>query len=274
MISQVHTVEEVLEGIQHAKAKATDFRTNFFPVQARIQAWVSHGELWRAARESATFFLRKDRDFWHFYFCAASPMALEREAATVAELKTERVVTDLVGRESELSDPVASLQSVGFREYARLRRLVRAGRAGESPFATGDVLADWAEESDCASLLRLIESAFDPYAEQLPTLYEVEAAVRQQQVLVVKYNREVAGSLFFETQGFASTVRFWVVAEEYRALRVGSALMSAYFNSQNTVRRFTLWVNACNTNAIQKYGHYGYAPDGLVDHVLANQTIP
>jgi ribosomal protein S18 acetylase RimI-like enzyme len=91
---------------------------------------------------------------------------------------------------------------------------------------------------------------------------------------VVKRDGVLAGLLFFETHGLASTVRFWVVAEEFRALHVGSALMSNYFRSQDTVRRFTLWVNACNTNAIQKYRHYGYEPDGLVDHVLTNQEIP
>jgi hypothetical protein len=127
LISQVHTVDGVLEGMQHAKAGATDFCTNFFPVQARLQAWVAHGELWTAARESVTFFLRKDRDFWRFYFCAADPMALERGVVTFAELKTERMVTDLVGRESELSDLLALLQSVGFRGYARLQRMARRG---------------------------------------------------------------------------------------------------------------------------------------------------
>ena len=113
--------------MQHAKAGATDFCTSFFPLQARLQARVAHRELWTAARESVTSFLRKDRDSWHFYFCAANLMALEGGGATFAELKTARVLTDLVGRESELSDLLALLQSVGFRGYARLQRMARRG---------------------------------------------------------------------------------------------------------------------------------------------------
>lgn len=73
-MSSVRAVGEVLEGIQHAKAGPTAFCANFFPVQARLRAWVAHGELLSAAREGVTFFLRKDRDFWHLCLCAASPM--------------------------------------------------------------------------------------------------------------------------------------------------------------------------------------------------------
>ena len=39
------------------------------------------------------------------------------------------------------------------------------------------------------------------------------------------------------------------------------------------VKRFILWVVATNENAVKKYQHYGYAADGLIDHVLANKMI-
>ena len=41
----------------------------------------------------------------------------------------------------------------------------------------------------------------------------------------------------------------------------------------SAVRRFILWVIADNANAIKKYQHYGYTPDGLVDCVLANERV-
>ncbi len=50
-------------------------------------------------------------------------------------------------------------------------------------------------------------------------------------------------------------------------------LMRHYLESHGGVRRFTLWVAAVNQNAIEKYRHYGYAPDGLVDQVLVNEMI-
>lgn len=273
-MSPVQTVGEVLDGIQCAKTGASDFRTNLFVPQAKLQAWIDHGELFRENREGATFFLRKDRDFWHLYFCAACPAALQRQVGTMSGLSTMRVVADLVGSEAGLSELLGSLASVGFRRHLQLQRMARAGRPDELQPAGGGLPVVGAEKSDCGAILELVESAFDRYGEQLPALYEVESAVENRQILVVKRDRNLAGLLFFETQGLASTVRFWVVAEQYRALRVGSALMQHYLRSERAVRRFTLWVDSANENAIRKYGHYGYRPEGLIDYVLVNSMIP
>jgi GNAT superfamily N-acetyltransferase len=117
----------------------------------------------------------------------------------------------------------------------------------------------------------LLECSFDRYADQLPMLYEIEVAIEAQQILAVKCGGALAALLFFESQGFTSTIRFWVVAERFRSHRFGSVLIRHYFAAQSAVRRFILWVTADNDNAVMKYRHYGYAPDGLVDHVLVNE---
>ncbi len=104
-------------------------------------------------------------------------------------------------------------------------------------------------------------------------LYEIEAAIEARQILAVKCEGALAALLFFESQGFTSTIRYWVVAERFRSHRFGSALMRHYFAAQSAVRRFILWVTADNDNAVLKYRHYGYAPDGLIDHVLVNWIV-
>jgi len=270
-MSPLQTPGQVFDAVQQAKAGATGFCTNFFPVELKLQAWIDHGELLVEQHDGAALFFRTDRDFRHFYFCAANPVALEQGMAAVPALKTERVTTDLVGNESTLKQLLPVLEQAGFRWYTQLQRLMRIGRPETG--REGRV-AGFAERPDCPAVLELIENSFDRYGEQLPLPYEMEAAVENRQVLAVKLDGELAGLLFFETQGLASTVRFWTVAEKFRAQRVGSALMQYYFQTQASVRRFTLWVDAKNENAIQKYRHYGYAPDGLIDHVLANEMIP
>ena len=134
-------------------------------------------------------------------------------------------------------------------------------------------MIEFAVVPDAKAVLELLERAFDRFGEQLPAQYEIESAIQAQQVLVARRQGDIAGLLFFETQGFSSTLRFWAVATEHRALKVGSALMRHYFATQNAVKRFVLWVAADNVNAVQKYGHYGYKPDGLVDYVLVNQLV-
>src|SRR5215467_15064654 len=108
-MSPVRTVAEVFDAIQQAKTGAADFRTNFFPVQSKLQSWIDQGELSSNRRDGATFFFKKDRDFQHFYFCAADPAALSREIPQLEEFKTRPIVTDVVGNGPALDELLASL---------------------------------------------------------------------------------------------------------------------------------------------------------------------
>lgn len=273
-MSPVRTVAEVFDAIQQAKTGAPDFRTNFFPVQSKLQSWIDQGELFSNLQNGSTFFFKKDRDFWHFYFCAADLPALTREIPRLEEFKAAGMVTDVVGNGPALAELLTALQSSGFRNYTHLQRMMRPATQSEALPDDNNLEVSEAGPSDCHALLDLIESAFDRYGEQLPSLDEIKSAMGARQILMVKRDGAIAGLLFFETQGVSSTVRFWVVAEKFRALRVGSALMQRYLKIHSAVRRFTLWVNSANDNAIRKYEHYGYKPDGLVDHILANPLIP
>jgi hypothetical protein len=272
-MTPVRTAAEVLEAIQNVKAGATAFCTNFFPVQSKLENWVVHQELDFRSFDGVTFFLRKDRDFAHLYFCAANSGALGRELPHLLSTTPAKLSVDLVGPEASLSDLLSLTEQAGFRRYSRLVRLARAASvaapAAAKEASTGIELA---AQTDAAEILNLIESSFDKFADQLPTLYEIEAAISTGQIFTVKQIGEIAALLFFETQGLTSTIRYWLVAQQFHSRGLGSALIRHYFSSQPAVRRFILWVTATNDNAIQKYQHYGYAPDGLVDHVLVSES--
>jgi ribosomal protein S18 acetylase RimI-like enzyme len=269
----VTAVSQVFEAIQQAKNGAPAFSTNFFPIEGRLQGWITHGELRVEPRAGAVFFLRKDHGFWHLYFCAADIPSLQRELTTLPSLKSERVVVDLVGREGALDSLLSVAEAAEFRRYSRLLRLTRPGQPVQSESATGDAQVGWADPTDVSAIVELLEGSFDRYADQLPMSYEIEAALALRQILAVKRGGALAALLFFETQGFTSTIRYWVVADRFRSQRLGAALMRHYFASHPAVRRFILWVTAENENAVLKYRHYGYAPDGLVDNVLVNPMI-
>jgi len=269
-MSPIQQLGQVFDGVQKAKAGAPAFCTNFFPGESKLQGWIDHGELSGEVHDGAAFFLRKDRDFGHFYFCAADMTALQQAITAWSGLKSGRMVTDLIGNESAVNRLLPALEPAGFRRYTRLQRMARMGRPETG---SGGVPVDFAGKADSRAVLGLIENSFDRYGEQLPMPYEIESAIENRQVLAARRAGALAGLLFFETQGLASAVRFWAVAEKFRDCRVGSTLMQHYFQTHNAVRRFKLWVNLSNENAISKYRHYGYAPDGLVDQVLANEMI-
>jgi ribosomal protein S18 acetylase RimI-like enzyme len=266
-------VGQVFDAIQATKMGASAFCTNFFPVESKLQAWIDHAELQAEQRGKSVFFVRKDRGFYHLYFCAADMDTLRRDMVALPILQSERVSVDIIGREGTLEGLLSVGASAGFRRYSQLLRLVRTSELARLEASRGDVPVAKADPSDVPALLDLLESSFDPFADQLPMPYEVKAAAVADQILAVKSDSMVAAFLMFETQGFTSTVRYWVVAERFRSQRFGGALIRQYFASHPGVRRFILWVTADNENAIQKYRHYGYVPDGLVDHVLVNPMV-
>lgn len=270
-MNPVLSVREVFDRIQTAKAGAPAFVTNFFPVPSKLETWVADKDLRSITCDGVSLFLKKDRHFSRLYFCAASPAVLQQIAGSIPELQSEQVAVDVVGNESVVNDLVENLALAGFRTYARLQRMAGPGTpksAADSPGRTAVARRD-----QTAATLALLETVFDPYSEQLPTAKEIESAIERQQILVAEIQDKIAGVLFFETQGFTSTLRFWAVSSAFRSLRVGSALMNQYFRLNSTTKRFTLWVNAANKDAIQKYRHYGYTPDGIVDSVLVNQRV-
>jgi ribosomal protein S18 acetylase RimI-like enzyme len=273
-MTPILSVNQALDAIQQAKAGATAYCTNFFPTPAKLQAWVDHRELFGEIKGKSSFLFRKDRDFYRFHFSAPSGQNLRDDLSAVPELKTERLVADLVGNEASVSELLALLQSAGFRPYRRLNRLIRSAQPGAAAAPNGSSQIVCAELNDRDAILKLLNSSFNHYADQIPTDYEIEAAISARQILAIKCDGALAAMLFFETQGFTSTVRYWVVSDKFQSRGFGSALMRHYFTLQSAVRRFILWVTIDNENALQKYRHYGYSPDGLVDHVLVNSLIP
>src|SRR5215213_11505618 len=121
----IRNVTEVMDAIAQAKVDASAFSTNLFPVPQKLQDWIDHAELLGGVHDGTAGFLRRDRDFWHFYFCAPNAQALLRATASWPQLRTERVVADIVGTEAASDGLVDILKSAGFRSYKRLFRMAR-----------------------------------------------------------------------------------------------------------------------------------------------------
>jgi RimJ/RimL family protein N-acetyltransferase len=267
------SADEVLQAIQDIKSRAgTAFSTNFFPVRPKMDSWIEHQELLIERRAGAAFFFRRDRDFLHVYFAAESASALETEAARLSALQDGKLTLDLVGAESAISAPRQSLSAAGFRGYATLIRLARMPQMGSSEAVESQEVATL-HHGDALEILNLLETFFDPYADQIPLRYEIESAIEAGQIIAIKKENKIAAFIHFETQGVTSTIRYWMAAEAFREQGLGGVLLRHYFAIHSAARRFTLWVNAANKNALKKYERFGYAPDGLTDHVLINQKI-
>ena len=265
----IQTIQQVFDGILRSKS-GPGFCTNFYPAPQKLEAWISHSALAVQQGQETTFFFRRDHDFWHLSYCAPSIQALQRDLCALEELKTERVVADVLGIPEALDALLPVMDGAGMRRYKRLVRMVRPTREITASAGDGVLLAT---RHDAGAIMVLLETAFDRYAMQLPSPEEIEAAVESSEILLLKRSDALAGLLFFETHGVTSTLRFWAVAQEFHGTCVGSSLIWHYLATQGGVRRFVLWADADDRVLIEKYRHYHYAEDGVVDYVLTNDLI-
>ncbi len=265
------SVADVYEQLAAAK-RAGSVTTNFYPTPEKLQRWVDGGDLYSLTAANVLFVLRRDRDFLHLYYLANQPADLVAALRELVNSPRETMTVDVIGKRDQVAAISDMFATVGFRPHSTLHRMTRT-TAGEAPAAETDAEVVWADCAEGKALAEMLEAMLDRHAEQIPDTAEMAEAAAAKKILVIHADGAIAGQLFFEVTGQSSILRHWVVDAAFRDRRVGARLMRRYFAECKDVRRFTLWVISDNDNAIDRYKHYGYQLDGLVDQVLMRQAV-
>ncbi|HEU4732091.1 MAG TPA: GNAT family N-acetyltransferase [Kofleriaceae bacterium] len=276
--------------------------TNFYPVPDKLQRSIERGELFSLTAGNVVFVLRRDRDFLHLSFVASTAAELAGALRERVASLGETVTVDLLGpreRVAEIAEPFAQ---AGFRGHCTLHRMTRVAKQTKqtkqedaaSPPPASDPEVVFASRDDAAELAGMLDAALDRHAEQIPDEDELARAASERKILVIRSGPaagkaeprgvgtpvvlpagrgaspagSIAGLLFFEVTGQSSLLRHWLVDPAHRDQRIGARLMRRYLADCKDVRRFLLWVISDNHNAIDRYRHYGYQQDGLIDQVL------
>jgi len=142
------------------------------------------------------------------------------------------------------------------RRYAQLCRLTRAGSAPLPPIPSAMYSRLRAQKD--AGRFEILGCPLT-VMRQIPSFLRLKWQRKPPDFNVQHIDhRRIA---FFETQGAASTIRYWLVAEKFRALPLRSALMRAILRprARSGVSPFGM---ADNESAFRKYRHYGFMRTG------------
>ncbi len=250
---------------QSIKAEATELVTNYYAGTEQEQKWVSTGVLSQIRTPRCLLLFRRDRHFEHLYHVAASRADLAEALASLDPLPRSPIVTDLLGRIEDIA-PVAEIyRENGFENYADLVRMTRPG--GSSADAT-DAAADHAQLADLPLVMAFLDRHLDPFRDQIPEADEIESAIARRSILIDRCDGTLRGLLFFEDTGRTSTIRYWYVDSECYGRGVGGRLMRTYLREHPLTARFLLWVVSSNAGAIDKYEHYGFRREKLIDRIM------
>lgn len=267
-MNQLASVAAVYEQMDQAR-RAGPLVTNFYPVPDKLQRWVERGELFSMTAGNVLFVLRRDRDFLHLSFVARAIAELGPAVRELVAGVAETVTVDVLGPRAQVAEVTEPFAQAGFVGQCELHRMTKVTRPGEPPPpAAPDPEVVLAGREDGAALATMLETALDRFSEQIPEEEELARAASERKILVIRAGSAISGMLFSEVTGQSSLLRHWVVDPGHRNQRVGARLIRRYFADCNDVRRFLLWVISDNHNAIDRYRHYGYQQDGLIDQVL------
>jgi GNAT superfamily N-acetyltransferase len=272
-VNPLPSVAALYEQIAQAK-RAGPPVTNFYPVPDKLQRWIERGELFSVTAGNVLLVLRRDRDFFHLSFVASTAAELAAALRELVASVAETVTVDVLGPRERVAEIAALFVQAGFRGHCALHRMTKTTKQTDlpPPPAVPDLEVVFASRDDAAALAGMLETALDRYAEQIPDEDEMARAASERKVLVIRSGQAIgeaiAGLLFFEVTGQSSLLRHWLVDPAHRDRRIGARLMRRYFADCKDVRRFLLWVISDNHNAIDRYRHYGYREDGLIDQVL------
>jgi ribosomal protein S18 acetylase RimI-like enzyme len=255
------------ECLRKVKAGARQFTTNLFPSREKIAAWVESGQLFFSEAPGTLWVFRKNSDLFHLFFASADPDSLEASMNRSDVFCDATMVVDVIGKPAGAVVMASRFAAVGFERIASLERMAMLRSAVELKNDLTSKVAD-AVPNDVESILDLLQSNFDKYVDQLPGRDDVKATIEKRNILTLRIGDRIAGFLYFEITGYSAVVRYWFVDSAFRDRGTGSLLIRAFLDRCMGVTRVLLWVNSTNRNAIEKYRHYGFVRENLVDYVM------
>lgn len=262
-MSIINSFEQVREHINRIRGLRKGFLTNFFPEQRKIEIWCSHNLLTLFETEDVAIFLKKNEDFIALMYCATNVDELFDAIALLPRGKTYVVDQIIDARTDSLI--INRFIDAGFNIR---KSFVRMSKINSNP-SSNEIFSDTCVyESDIPMLHRLLQSNFDKYSEQLPSLEELKDFVDEQHVIVKRIDDKIAGFIIYDQTPSTLYLRYWLVNHRYRNKGVGSYLFKEYTRRGDMCKRHMLWVMDDNENAIVRYRHYGYSEENIKNYVL------
>jgi GNAT superfamily N-acetyltransferase len=267
LVKSRNNVYEITAGI---KQNSKDYITNFYPNDEKLNYWIKNKVLYSIKARNTVFFLRKDRSFFHLSFCAQNFESLHQGIREISSIRDEIFVVDLVGTETNIKLLANLFEEFGFKKFVLYIRLINFIDKDEAlPIISKDVVFPKPLESK--TIAEMLENTFDKFAEQIPTIKEIELSIEEKKITIVREGSSIIGILMRDMAKFSSLWRFFLVSEMHRGKGVGSKLLNYYFNECKG-KKIISWVLDININSLDLHKHYGFKIDSLRDQIMINRS--
>lgn len=270
-MNKVINYQQVLDAVNAIKESGKGFITNFYPDIIKINRWINSGDFYYSKFEDTLFLYRNNNNFINLFYCSTSKEMLSN-ALSIYNFKSQEslFVIDLLGKDSDIKLLKEIFKNNNFSEYVSLCRM---SKNTENINETINDNLKYAKIEHANDLLYLLNTYFDPIAEQLPSYEEILKWINERHIMIYESEGKINGFMIYDLIGLTSYLRYWFVHPEHRNAKIGSILLNNFFTESNKTKRQLFWVIQSNDNAIKRYKHYGFVPENLYDYVLTNKNI-
>jgi ribosomal protein S18 acetylase RimI-like enzyme len=247
--------------------------SNAFISDAQVEVLMSSGKAQILSRTNSATLIVDRTDFDEVYFSAKSYLELE---SAISEVKAKRaLVVELVHKPPIDQPLIDAFLRNGFRVRRELIRLALAGKAEhakeETVGSSSRIEITLALTEDASRIQALLLDEFDKYSERLPSIYEIEASISNEEIFIARDLGQSCGLIWFTNSTHNTHLRFITVFPRFRGSGVGKRLMKFMVSHLGKARRIDLWVVSDNQRAINMYSKLGFVRDGLASLVLLKE---
>lgn len=255
-MDKVQSFEQYKETLKLAKSKGYVL-SNCFLLPAAVRQKIQDASLFFHWIEHGLLLLDDRSDFYRCcYFLPASefPGQISLGKPSVIEFPFNGTPN-----QSQLLQ-IRMIESMGFhlgRESGLMSASSDRIREVSPAQEPGPVCA--AEPEDAPEILALMYASFNPLYAFLPTEEELETAIREGRVLVIRSGDKVAAALISGFERGIASIQQVAVDPAFRGKRLGRQIVEHYHAKyMEEARSFQHWVDLNNRVALNLYHSFGY----------------
>lgn len=252
--------DELFE-LSHALRSDGRRTTNLLIGNRRISDAAEAGLLRTRFDDPGGVIVFEDRGARRVYFVQESTDAAVAALTDGSAIFGRDTVADVTGRDGQFAIFDDIFLRSGFRFYKCFRRMSR--RPTEVGLIDVSAVRTLSAGSDVTAVHAMINAVFDPLAEFMPDVAELDELLHRGGILVATdYAGALRGFLVHETIGATSLLRYVAVDPECRGKGIGGQLIARYLHDTKQALRHDLWVWERNEAAIKHYVANGFAFTG------------
>jgi ribosomal protein S18 acetylase RimI-like enzyme len=261
---KIESYEQTQNFVRQIRELRQGFVTNFYWDDNKHPYWIADGSFEFEQSVDCILMEHRCKEFTNIFYIATS-FAAFGELLEVLHPEGPLVVDVVCKGEGNIEQE--AFANLGFVKYQHLYRMSHVGNIVGTDWMQ-DPRVKYGEKADTSLVYSAMQKDFDPLAEQLPSIKELEDYAERKQLLVIKDGDKLCGFLIFEITGVTWYLRYWYTSPDYRNQGVGAGLLRTSLLYGANSKRQIFWVIADNENAIKRYEHYGFTRENMNDYVM------